>query len=178
MRVRIAGSPFRHNERSFVDRLTILMVKTSLVWMVSGFVIGALMLSDRVVPGAWRFWMQPTHGHMLFVGWFVQFVIGIAYWLLPRKRTPELPIGYNETPALVGVAVLNAGLLLRVVGEPMDRIRGEDEVAMALLVLSSVLQLGAILIFVWQMWPRIYGRDKMGDARMKKTVEKIAKTQS
>jgi len=25
---------------------------------------------------------------MLFVGWFLQFVVGIAFLLLPRKRTP------------------------------------------------------------------------------------------
>ena len=53
-----------------------------------GFVIGGLMLVDRAIPGDWRAWMSPSHGHMLFVGWFLQFALGIAYWLLPRKRQP------------------------------------------------------------------------------------------
>lgn len=138
------------------------MVKASLAWMLAGFVIGGLMMVDRVIPGNWRLWMQPTHGHMLFVGWFVQFVIGIAYWLLPRKRRPDLPVGYRETPAFTGWAVLNIGLLLRVVGEPMERTGNAGTVSITILAISSVLQVLAVVIFIAQLWPRIYGKGKLG----------------
>lgn len=138
------------------------MVKSSLVWMLAGFVIGGLMLVDRVVPGDWRAWLQPTHGHMLFVGWFVQFVIGIAYWLLPRKRRPELPVGYREMPAFAGWAMLNAGLALRVVGEPMERVGDAGTLSITILAFSAVLQVGAIIVFILQLWPRIYGKGKLG----------------
>jgi hypothetical protein len=99
---------------------------------------------------------------MLFVGWFVQFAIGIAYWLLPRKRRLELPVGYRENLAFVGWAVLNAGLVLRVVGEPMERIGNAGTVSMMILGLSTILQIGAVIVFISQLWPRIYGRGKMG----------------
>lgn len=145
-----------------MDRFTILMVKASLVWMLSGFVIGGLMMVDRVTPGNWRLWMQPTHGHMLFVGWFVQFAIGIAYWLLPRKRRPDLPVGYRETPAFAGWAMLNAGLLLRVVGEPMERTGNAGDLSITILAASSALQVGAVMLFIAQLWPRIYGKGKLG----------------
>lgn len=145
-----------------MDRFTIVMVKSSLVWMLAGFIIGGLMLVDRVVPGDWRAWLQPTHGHMLFVGWFVQFAIGIAYWLLPRKRRPELPVGYRETPAFAGWAMLNAGLALRVVGEPMERVGHAGALSMTILGLSAILQVGAIMVFIAQLWPRIYGKGKLG----------------
>ncbi len=138
------------------------MVKSSLVWMLAGFVIGGLMLVDRVVPGDWRAWLQPTHGHMLFVGWFVQFAIGIAYWLLPRKRRPELPVGYRETPAFAGWAMLNVGLALRVAGEPMERVGDAGAFSMTILAFSAILQVGAIIVFILQLWPRIYGKGKLG----------------
>jgi len=145
-----------------VDRLTIVMVRCSLVWLLGGFVIGGLMLVDRAVPGDWRLWLQPSHGHMLFVGWFVQFVMGIAYWLLPRKRSPERPLGYREDLALTGAAALNLGLLLRVVAEPLERTGHASDGTLALLGASAVLQVAAVVIFISQLWPRIYGRGKLG----------------
>lgn len=145
-----------------MDRFTIYAVKTSLVWMLAGFVLGGLMLVDHLVPGNWRAWAQPTHGHMLFVGWFVQFVIGIAFWLLPRKRRPELPIGYNETLAFIALVLLNVGLAFRVIAEPFWRTRHDGAWIDVLLVGASILQVAAIFIFVAQLWPRIYGKNKLG----------------
>lgn len=138
------------------------MVKASLAWMLAGFVLGGLMMVDRVTPGDWRAWLQPTHGHMLFVGWFVQFAIGIAYWLLPRKRRPELPVGYRENPAFAGAALLNVGLALRVVGEPFERTGHASDLTLAVLGASSLFQVAAVVIFVAQLWPRIYGKGKLG----------------
>lgn len=145
-----------------MDRFTIVMVKTSLLWLLSGFVLGGLMMVDRVVPGNWRAWLLPTHGHMLFVGWFAQFAIGIAYWLLPRKRRPELPVGYRETTAFTGWAMLNVGLLMRVAGEPMERVGEAGALSISILAISAVLQVAAILVFIAQLWPRIYGKGKLG----------------
>lgn len=138
------------------------MVRCSLVWLLAGFVIGGLMLVDRGVPGHWRLWLLPTHGHMLFVGWFVQFALGIAYWLMPRKRTTDRPLGYRETPALAGAAALNLGLVLRVVAEPLERTGHASDGTLGLLAGSSILQVAAVVVFIAQLWPRIYGRGKLG----------------
>ena len=138
-----------------MDRLTAVMVRLSLGWLLSGFVIGGLMLVDRAVPGAWRAWLAPSHGHMLFVGWFLQFALGIAYWLLPRKRSPERPLGYDERISWFGVGALNAGLMLRMLGEPLERMGRGNLATLAALFGSAALQLAAVLIFVTQIWPRM-----------------------
>lgn len=145
-----------------MDRLSIVMVRSSLIWLLAGVVIGSLMLVDRAIPGDWRLWMAPSHGHMLFVGWLVQFALGIAYWLMPRKRSPERPLGYHEGLAIGGSVALNVGLTLRVIAEPLERTGHENVLTLALLGGSSVLQLAAIAVFVGQLWPRIYGRSKLG----------------
>ncbi|HWV36069.1 MAG TPA: cbb3-type cytochrome c oxidase subunit I [Thermomicrobiales bacterium] len=145
-----------------MDRLTVQMVKLSLCWLLVGFVIGGLMLVDRAIPGDWRAWMAPTHGHMLFVGWFVQFALGIAYWLLPRKRTPGRPLGYNERLSLGAVAALNAGLLLRVISEPFERTGHASNATLTGLALAAILQVLAAVIFVMQIWPRILEKTQMG----------------
>jgi len=143
-----------------MDRLTTIMVRLSLSWLVVGFVVGAAMLTDRKLPGDWRVWLTPGHAHMLFVGWFLQFVLGIAYWLLPRKRTPELPYGYRETVAFGAVMALNLGLALRVVTEAWERAGHASDGTFWLLALSALLQLGAAIAFVSQLWGRTATRKR------------------
>lgn len=141
-----------------MDRLSSIMLRISLIWLLAGFVIGAAMLTDRALPGQWRLWMAPSHAHMLFVGWFIQFVFGVAYWLLPRRRTPERPMGYPERTAYLAVAALNLGLALRVAAEPFERSGHANDGTLALLAVSSMLQVAAILIFVAHLWPRVATR--------------------
>lgn len=143
-----------------MDRVSILFVRAALMWLLSGFILGGLMLSDNLVPGEWRLWFAPSHGHMLFVGWFLQFAIGVGYWLLPRKRTPERPEGYHEPSAFLAFVLLNAGLLVRVAVEPWTRAGHEGLTIDLLLACSSILQVTAILIIVPQIWRRIIARKK------------------
>jgi len=136
------------------------MVRASLAWLLVGFTLGGLMLTDRVVPGDWRMWATPTHGHILFVGWFVQFAIGIAYWLLPRRRTPERPLGYGERAAILAAVGLNVGLLARVVAEPAARTGRDGGWTQAGLAASALLQVAAVAVFVAQLWPRVGRRPR------------------
>lgn len=145
-----------------MDRLSIVMVRCSLMWLLAGIAIGSLMLVDRGIPGDWRLWMSPSHAHMLFVGWLVQLALGVAYWLMPRKRTPERPLGYHEGLAISGSVALNVGLALRVIAAPVERTGRGDPVTLVLLTGSAALQTLAIVLFVSQLWPRIYGRSKLG----------------
>jgi hypothetical protein len=141
------------------------MLRASFVWLLAGAVVGAAMMVDDVLPGSWRAWMAPTHGHMLFVGWFVQFALGVAYWLLPRRRSPARPLGYDERLALIAVALLNAGLLLRVAVEPAHRSGHDGDRITALLGCSGALQVLAFAIFVVQLWPRVAPRTARKSAR-------------
>ena len=141
-----------------MDRLTSIMLRLALGWLVIGFVIGGAMLTDREVPGQWRLWLAPGHGHMLFVGWFLQFVIGVAYWLLPRKRSPRQPVGYVERPAYIAVAALNSGLMFRVGAEAAERSGHANDLSFTALVIAAVLQILAAAIFVVQLWPRVAAR--------------------
>lgn len=146
-----------------MDRVSVIMARVSLCWLLLGFALGALMLSDALVPGHWRAWFAPTHGHILFVGWFLQFAIGVGYWLLPRKRRPERPLGYSERATLLGVALLNAGLALRVIAEPAARMGHGGRWSDLTLAVSSLLQLAAIAILVSQLWGRITPKPKRAE---------------
>jgi len=138
-----------------MDRLSSVMVRISLVWLLLGFAIGGAMLTDQHLPGDWRLWMTPSHGHMLFVGWFLQFVLGVAYWLMPRKRSPTRPLGYRSDLAWAAVGALNLGLALRVVGEVAERSGHASDLTYGILVGSAVLQFAAAVVFVGQLWGRL-----------------------
>lgn len=138
-----------------MDRLSSLMLRLSLVWLVLGIVLGGIMLTDNRIPGDWRVWFAPTHGHMLFVGWFLQFVVGVAFWLLPRKRSPGRPLGYSEPLAFAAVVALNLGLLLRVAAEPAEHAGWTSDWIFPALAASAILQVAAIAVFAAQLWPRV-----------------------
>lgn len=138
-----------------MDPLCSRMVRASLCWLAAGAVVGGLMLLDSALPGSLAAWLAPTHAHMLFVGWFLQFALGVAYWLLPRKRTPVQPLGYNERLGSVAMLALNAGLLLRVVAEPIERMGWGSGLTEGALGLVALLQVSAIILFVTQLWPRV-----------------------
>ena len=86
---------------------------------------------------------------------FLQFAIGVAYWLLPRKRTPERPLGYNERLAYSAVLALNIGLALRVGGELRERTGHADDTSLIVLAIAGILQIAAAALFVIQLWPRV-----------------------
>ena len=140
-----------------MDPLSSFMLRASLCWLLGGVIIGALMLTDRAIPGQWLL-LAPSHVHMLFVGWFLQFAIGVAYWLLPRKRLPTRRLGYAERPAWSAAVALNLGLLTRVMTEPIERTGSGSATTLLGLAISALLQIAAITTFVTQLWPRLAPR--------------------
>ena len=114
-----------------------------MVCLLLGLVAGALA---TVSPGMAA--IRPTWIHLITVGWLTQLIFGVASWMFPRPRMEV------NTDALgwFGFWSLKAGLLLRVIGEPLRVFTGQGGV---LLVVSAVLQLGAVASLVLTLWPRV-----------------------
>lgn len=122
--------------------LTRWFVKLSLVYFVA-----ALAGSVWQAAGG-PLWLTPVIIHLLVVGWVTGMIFGVAYWMFPKFST-EQPRGANGL-AVASFVLLNLGLLLRVVGEPMA--------VGWLLVTSAVLQWLGAAAFVANTWPRVKGR--------------------
>jgi hypothetical protein len=133
------------------------MVRTSMLYFLAGFILGAAMLSGYM-PAAPALlpMLGIVHAHVFFVGWLLQFALGIAYWLLPRRRGPDRPNGYSERWAFTAYVLLNLGLLMRVVFEPLQAVGGTG--MGPLLTVSAGLQLASALILFRQIWRRASGR--------------------
>ncbi len=131
-----------------------LFVKTSLVALVLTFVAGAAMaLAESLGVPVPRIWAV-EHAHLAFVGWLVNIVIGIALWMLPlaRDRFPQTAGRYPAGAPVLVYALLNGGLALRILAEPL---LSAGPVVRAALSVSALAQVVAILLFVAIAWQRV-----------------------
>ena len=124
-----------------------------MMYLVAALVLGAAMQTTLAarLPLFRALWL--TYIHLLVVGWLTQLIFGVAYWMFPRYSA-ERPRG-SERLGWATFALLNLGLLLRVIAEPWHALAGQGA---ALLVGSALLQLLAGWIFVVNTWPRIRER--------------------
>jgi cbb3-type cytochrome oxidase subunit 1 len=132
-----------------------LFIKTGITYLVVTFIAGAVLLSLDALGHPAPFIVGVEHGHAGFVGWLVNTVIGVAYWLLPanRARFPQTQGRYPERLARSSFYLLNIGLLLRLFGEPFV---GSGAAVRAAVVVGAVLQVLGIAAFAWIAWQRIF----------------------
>ncbi len=136
--------------------LTRLYVKTSLVYLAAALVLAlVLALAQVITLPLWLAAAGPTYFHLFLVGWATQLIMGIVFWMFP-KWSKERPRG-NEQLAAVIYGLLNAGLLLRVVGEPARAVSSAVLWGW-LLTLSALLQWLAGIGFVANTWGRVKER--------------------
>jgi hypothetical protein len=136
--------------------LTRWFIKTALLYFVAALIIGAVLAARSVlrlppvIAG-----LGPVYLHLFMVGWITQLIFGVAYWMFP-VYSKEHPRG-NEKLALATYGLLNVGLLLRAVAEPLHALRPGTGWGW-LLVLAAVLQWLAGLGFVVNTWGRVKER--------------------
>jgi hypothetical protein len=99
-----------------MPRVSVWLIRAALLHLGAGFTLGALLLTTKgtgFAPGIWR-WL-PVHFELLLVGWFVQLVMGVAYWIFPRFGMSRAARG-REVLAWAAFASLNIGVALVCVG--------------------------------------------------------------
>ncbi len=133
-----------------MPRLSQWYVRSALVYLLLGFTIGALMLSNKGLPlhpALWR--LLPAHIEFLLVGWVLQLALGIAFWMLPRFW--HGPPRGGELGVRLAYPLLNLGLWLVVLGTVL----GAPAIT---ITLGRVLELGALVAYATHVWPRIVPR--------------------
>jgi heme/copper-type cytochrome/quinol oxidase subunit 1 len=136
--------------------LTRWTIKSALIYLAAALLLSlvlALPVRDRL-PRFLPF-MQPAFFHLFLVGWVTQMIFGVIYWMFPII-TRARPRG-DERLGWASYLLLNVGLLLRVLGEPLVAMQPQAWFGW-LLALSALLQWLAALLFVVLAWPRIKDR--------------------
>ncbi len=128
-------------------RLSVWPVRTALMYLAAGFLIGALMLTQKGVPidGA-LLRLLPLHIEFVLVGWTLQLGMGIAFWILPRfSREPRYG---NQTFGWLAYGLLNVGVLSAGLGQWLA---APPSVVLA----GRLAEALAVLCFAAHAWPRI-----------------------
>ena len=137
-----------------MPRLTRWMIKTALLYFVVGLLAAGLLAFQPLLNLPPLIGL-PTMLHFLVVGWVTQLIFGVVHWMFP-KVSAEQPRG-NEKLAWLAFFLLNAGLLLRGVGEPWHTLGG-GVLSGSLLALAAAAQTAGGLLFAALAWPRVKER--------------------
>ena len=133
--------------------LTRWLVKSSLLYFVAALVIAVLLALQaplRLPPAMGS--LMPVYFHLFMVGWIAQFIFGVIYWMFPRF-SKEKPRG-SEGLAWATYGLINVGLILRVIGEPVGALQPQAGLGW-LLALSAILQWLGGMVFVFNTWGRV-----------------------
>lgn len=133
--------------------LTRWYIKSALVYLAAALLLGlVLALPDGMPLPPFVHAMTPAYFHLFLVGWVTQMIFGVIYWMFPII-TRANPRGNNRL-AWSSYVLLNGGLLLRVVGEPLVAVRPSAGWGW-LLAASALAQWLAAVLFVFLAWPRV-----------------------
>lgn len=126
--------------------LTRWMIKTSLFYLVLALAAG-LLIALRLdwVPAG----LTPAYFHLFMVGWISLLIFGVVFWMFPKYSQAQ-PRG-NEPLGWAVYGLINAGLILRVLGESF----GPGGAWGWVLVVSALLQWLGAAAFVWNTWHRV-----------------------
>jgi len=130
------------------------MIRTALVDLVIALLLGAVLLTHKAIPIHPAIWMLfPLHIELALYGWFVQFVLGVAYWIFPRFL--EGAKRGNPFEGEMVYYALNTGILLVIVGVFFPT-------GGWITWTGRLLELLAVALFVHLHWNRVltYNRSK------------------
>lgn len=126
--------------------LTRTFIKTAMIDLALALVLGVLLALD-ITNG-----LLPVYIHLLVFGWLTQLIFGVVFWMFP-KFSVEKPRG-SEALGWWTYALLNLGLILRAIAEPIQSTQA-NSLSGWMLVLSAVLQFLSGLAFVLNSWGRV-----------------------
>ncbi|MBI3175347.1 MAG: hypothetical protein HYZ25_16615 [Chloroflexi bacterium] len=133
-----------------MPRLSVWFVRASMIYLLLGFLIGALLLAQKGIPFYAPVWyLFPLHMEFLLVGWLIQLAMGIAFWIVPRFRSDQ-PRG-NVNLVWGVLVLLNMGIVMVAI-HPFISV-GWFSLA------GRFLEISSALLFVLALWKRVKPMD-------------------
>lgn len=126
--------------------LTRIFIKTAMICLALALVLGILLASGETNS------LFPVYIHLLVFGWLTQLIFGVVFWMFP-KYSVEKPRG-SEALGWWTYALLNIGLLLRAIAEPIQSAR-PNPLGGWMLLLAASLQFLSGVLFVVNSWGRV-----------------------
>src|SRR5574340_412137 len=101
--------------------LTRWFIKTSFIYLALALITGLLLAAQSLFSLAALGGLFPIYIHLLVFGWLTQLVFGVVFWMFPKYSTAK-PRG-NESLGWWTYGLLNLGLILRAIAEPIQSVQ-------------------------------------------------------
>lgn len=127
--------------------LSVYFIRTAFIYLILGFSIGTLLLWQKatfISAEIWKF--LPMHLELLTFGFLIQFIMGVAFWILPKYSSN--PRRGNENLVWIAFILLNLGILI---------VSFQSTFSNSLLaaLVGRVSEFLAFIIFAASMWMRV-----------------------
>ncbi len=128
-------------------------IKTAFAFLILGLLLGLSMLVQRELYGVWPPpYVISAHKHVIFVGFVMFMILGVALWIFPRAREDDPRFRPARIDFVYGL--LLTGTLARFIGELLRGYANLD--ALRWLILAAGLaQAAAFVLYIWTIWYRI-----------------------
>lgn len=130
-----------------MPRLSIYLIRASLIHFGVGFSIAALILFNKgipIFPWAWR--LLQVHVEMLIFGWMVQLAMGVTFFALPRFTNHERRYG-RVGLGWISFFLLNFSIILTAIAY--------WQVSLSLAFFSHLMLVIAAFAYVIMIFPRV-----------------------
>lgn len=128
-----------------MPKFSVWAARLALLYFLVGSTFGALLLINKAAPLTPALWsLLPLHIEFLLMGWIVQLVLAVGYWIFPRFL--DEPKRGHPAWSWVSLVFLNAGIALVALSGFLAQ--------PALLLVGRVLEVAAALSFGWLLWLR------------------------
>lgn len=102
-----------------MPRLSVLMIRTSLIYLLVGSTFGGLMLANKsILIAPWIWSLLPLHMEFILLGWMVLLTMGVAFWILPRF-SHGAPRG-DERLSWLAFYLINLGIFMVILQGYLD----------------------------------------------------------
>lgn len=131
-------------------------IKASFVYFLAALVMGLLLVARPVFPlPGWTSALNPVYLHLFMVGWVTQIIFGVSFWMFPSGGDQRFG---NENLIWATFWLINAGLVLRALMEPLAVLQAGRAIWGYGLALSALLQWLAGMAYVYNIWNRVRGK--------------------
>ena len=130
-----------------MPKLSVWLVRASLIHMGIGFLFGAMILHHKgVALFDWTWRLLTLHTELMIFGWVMQLVMGVAFFTLPRFS--QKPNRYGAvTLGWVSFFWLNGGAIITAVAQWREM--------QTYVFIGRLLVLSAVVAYVVMIWPRV-----------------------
>lgn len=128
-------------------------IKTGIFFLLLGLALGLWMLVRRELYGEWpNPYLVSAHAHVVFVGFVLNLILGVALWLFPRAAKDDTRYTPGRVSASYWLLTVSTGA--RFAAEASRAWVGAPALGW-IVIAGGAGQAIALALYFWTMWGRV-----------------------